>query len=632
MNFLKNIASSTIGSIIGMLIAGTILIFIFVGVLVGGIFGAISDMEDSDSEMYSGDANVLVMNLNSHIVERGGEEPFKFNFASMSPDPQIGLDQILDGLNRAASDDNIKGLYLNISGVSAAPSTLEDIRDGIQEFKESGKWVIAWSESMSQSGYYINSVADEVYLHPAGGMTLLGLRAQSMFYPGLLDKLGIDVTVLRGPNNKYKSAVEPLLRNNFSEANKEQLEALLDEFWSTISSEIATSRGITTASIDAVAEEIGVRLPQDAVERGLIDDLFYEDELESLLESSLDSLDLNTISFGEYTLSERLFGMSFSDDDIANMITTLSDDDSDDSNTDDDDSSKELGGEIVVIYAVGAIESGDGDATTIGSATTAAAIKAARLAPDVKAVVLRVNSPGGSALASDVIWRETILLKKAGKKLIVSMGDLAASGGYYISCAADKIYANSTTITGSIGVFGIIPNLGGMYEKHLGITFDEIATHSHAGKPDGVFAMSEFEIEAYNEIISGIYSDFTSKVADGRSLTAAQVEEVARGRVWSGNDALEIGLVDEIGNLSAAIEYTKELISSPDANLIYLPEIKDPFEIFIEDLTGVRAGFDALGLVAGDNATLLEIMSVKRMVESDDIYQTRLPFTLLFND
>ena len=626
MNFIKNIASSTIGSIIGMLIAGTILIFIFVGALVGGIFGAISEMEDAESEVYSGDANVIVMNLSSNIVERGGEVPFALNFASLTPDPQIGLDQILDGLTRAAIDDNIKGLYLNVSGVSAMPSTIEDIRHGIEKFRESGKWVVAWSETMSQTGYYLNSVADEVYLHPAGGMTLLGLRAQSMFYPGLLDKLGIDVTVLRGPNNKYKSAVEPLLRKNYSESNKEQLGALLGEFWTTISSSIAESRGLSTSDLDAVAEDIGVRLPIDAVELGLIDAVFYEDELEALLESNLDSLELETISFGEYALPENMFGMSMSEENLADLVSTLSDDDTEESDT------EELGGEIAVIYAVGAIESGDGDAATIGSATTAAAIKAARLAPDVKAVVLRVNSPGGSALASDVIWRETILLKEAGKTLVVSMGDLAASGGYYISCAADKIYANPTTITGSIGVFGIIPNLGGMYEKHLGVTFDEIATHSHAGKPDGVFAMSDFEIQAYNEIITGIYSDFTSKVAQGRNLTAAQVEEIARGRVWSGNDALEIGLVDEIGNLEDAINFVEELINIPDANLIYLPEIRDPFEVLIEDLTGVRAGFDALGFVAGDNSTLNEIISVKRMVESKDIYQTRLPFSLLFNE
>lgn len=607
-----------------MLIAGTILIFIFVGALVGGIFGAISEMEDAESEVYSGDANVIVMNLSSNIVERGGEVPFALNFASLTPDPQIGLDQILDGLARAAIDDNIKGLYLNVSSVSAMPSTIEDIRHGIEKFRESGKWVVAWSETMSQTGYYLNSVADEVYLHPAGGMTLLGLRAQSMFYPGLLDKLGIDVTVLRGPNNEYKSAVEPLLRKNYSESNKEQLGALLGEFWTTISSSIAESRGLSTSDLDAIAEDIGVRLPLDAVELGLIDAVFYEDELEALLESNLDSLELETISFGEYALPENMFGMSMSEENLADLVSTLSDDDSEESDT------EELGGEIAVIYAVGAIESGDGDAETIGSATTAAAIKAARLAPDVKAVVLRVNSPGGSALASDVIWRETILLKEAGKTLVVSMGDLAASGGYYISCAADKIYANPTTITGSIGVFGIIPNLGGMYEKHLGVTFDEIATHSHAGKPDGVFAMSDFEIQAYNEIITGIYSDFTSKVAQGRNLTAAQVEEIARGRVWSGNDALEIGLVDEIGNLEDAINFVEELINIPDANLIYLPEIRDPFEVLIEDLTGVRAGFDALGFVAGDNTTINEIISVKRMVESKDIYQTRLPFSLLF--
>ena len=626
MNFIKNIASSTIGSIIGMLIAGTILIFIFVGALVGGIFGAISEMEDAESEVYSGDANVIVMNLSSNIVERGGEVPFALNFASLTPDPQIGLDQILDGLTRAAIDDNIKGLYLNVSGVSAMPSTIEDIRHGIDKFRESGKWVVAWSETMSQSGYYLNSVADEVYLHPAGGMTLLGLRAQSMFYPGLLEKLGIDVTVLRGPNNKYKSAVEPLLRKDYSESNKEQLDALLGEFWTTISSSIAESRGVATSVLDAVAENIGVRSPIDAVELGLIDAVFYEDELDALLESNLDSLELETISFGEYALPENMFGMSMSEDNLSELVATLSDDDTSESDTD------ELGGEIAVIYAVGAIESGDGDAETIGSVTTAAAIKAARLAPDVKAVVMRVNSPGGSALASDVIWRETVLLKEAGKTLVISMGDLAASGGYYISCAADKIYANATTITGSIGVFGIIPNLGGMYEKHLGVTFDELATHSHAGKPDGVFAMSDFEINAYNEVITGIYSDFTSKVAQGRNLTAAQVEEIARGRVWSGNDALEIGLVDEIGNLEDAINFVEELINIPDANLIYLPEIRDPFEVLIEDLTGVHAGFDALGFVAGDNSTLNEIISVKRMVESKDIYQTRLPFSLLFNE
>ena len=609
-----------------MLIAGTILIFIFVGALVGGIFGAITEMEETESEIYSGDANVIVMNLSSNIVERGGEVPFALNFASLTPDPQIGLDQILDGLSRASSDDNIKGLYLNISGVAASPSTLEDIRSGIENFRESGKWVVAWSETMSQTGYYLNSVADEVYLHPAGGMTLLGLRAQSMFYPGLIEKLGINVTVLRGPNNKYKSAVEPLLRKNYSESNKEQLGALLGEFWSTISSSIAESRGLTTSDLDAVAEDMGVRLPLDAVELGLVDAVFYEDEVEALLESNLDSLELETISFGEYALPENMFGMSMSEDNLAELVSSLSDDNTADSDT------EELGGEIAVIYAVGAIESGDGDAETIGSATTAAAIKAARLAPDVKAVVLRVNSPGGSALASDVIWRETILLKEAGKTLVVSMGDLAASGGYYISCAADKIYANATTITGSIGVFGIIPNLGGMFEKHLGVTFDEIATHSHAGKPDGLFAMSDFEIQAYNESITGIYSDFTSKVAEGRNLTAAQVEEVARGRVWSGNDALEIGLVDEIGNLQDAINFAEEVINIPEANLIYLPEIRDPFEVLIEDLTGVRAGFDALGFVAGDNSMLNEIISVKRMVESKDIFQTRLPFSLLFNE
>ena len=264
-------------------------------------------------------------------------------------------------------------------------------------------------------------------------------------------------------------------------------------------------------------------------------------------------------------------------------------------------------------------ESGKGDAATIGSVTIAEAIKRARLAPDVKAVVLRVNSPGGSALASDVIWRETVLLKEAGKHFVVSMSDLAASGGYYISCAADKIYANSTTITGSIGVFGMIPNIGGALEKHLGVTFDKIKTHDHAGSPDGLFAMSQYEMNAINEVIIDIYDDFTSKVAEGRGLSAEEVEEVARGRVWTGEDALEIGLVDELGNLDDAIAYAEELIGGDEHELIYLPEMKDPFEAMIEDFVGIQSRIDALELLGINDVHLKDVNSVVKMIESGDV-------------
>ena len=295
----------------------------------------------------------------------------------------------------------------------------------------------------------------------------------------------------------------------------------------------------------------------------------------------------------------------------------------------DDSDSEELGGEIAVIYAVGAIESGAGDATTIGSETIAGAIREARLAPDVKAVVLRVNSPGGSALASDVIWRETVLLKEAGKHFVVSMGDLAASGGYYISTAADRIFANNTTITGSIGVFGMIPNVGGAYESVLGVSFDKITTHDHAGQPDGLFAMTQSEIDAYNEVIVNIYEDFTSKVSDGRGLSAEKVEEAARGRVWTGEDALEIGLVDEIGSLEDAIAYAEGLIGvEGEIEKVFLPEFKDPFEMMIEDLTGVRSGLEALNLLGADDRVIDEIISIKKMIESGDFIQARMPYNL----
>ena len=624
MKFFKNILTSALGSVIGIVIGGTVLIFIFVSVFVGGLMSGLSELESDSFDPYEGEANVLVVNLDAAIVERG-TEPFTFNVFDMTPVPQLGLDQLLDGLERAAEDDNIKGILLQVDGVSASPSTLEDIRQGLDYFQASGKWIVAWSETMSQTGYYMSSVADEVYLHPNGGMELLGLRAQTMFYPGLFEKLGIDVTVLRGPNNKFKSAVEPLLRKDFSEANKEQLNALLGDIWDMIRSGIANSRGLQPQQIDDIAENILVKSPTDALALNLIDGLLYSDERDELLESKLDTLELSTLSFGEYTFPERMFGFDISDPDaLLEMIDDISSEKPDTNSSDSDP----LGGQIAIIYAVGGIESGAGDATTIGSETIAAAIKKARLAPDVQAVVLRVNSPGGSALASDVIWRETILLKEAGKHLIVSMSDLAASGGYYISCAADKIYANPTTITGSIGVFGVIPNLGGAYEKHLGMTFDAVSTHSHAGKPDGLFAMSPFEIAAYNEIISDIYEDFTSKVADGRGMTREQVEEVARGRVWSGADALEIGLVDELGNLNDAIEYTETLLGDVPATKIYLPETKEPIEQMMEDLMGVKAGLDALNILGADSRIIDEILSVKNMIESGDIYQTRMPYTI----
>ena len=624
MSFGKNIISSAIGSTLGLLVAGTVLIFIFVGVLVGGLVGAFSDIEDSTGpNLKLEDANILKVSLTSGIVERGGNDmPFSFSLGGgLEPNVQMGLNQILDAFDRAAGDEQIDGVLLNVAGVPVMPSMMEDLRAGLDVLKDSGKFVVAWSETMSQKALHFNSAADEVYLHPQGGMALSGLRSQSMFYHGMLEKLGISVTVVRGPNNKYKSAVEPYFRKGFSAENREQTIALLEGFWQDMAQDVEASRGLTEGTLDDLANDLTIRGPQDALEAGLVDGLLYEDELTALLTEKLEGETPEFISLGEYTLEERFLGGM---DALAQILESAEEKD------DDEDEGEELGGNVAVIYAVGAIESGDGDATTIGSETVSEALRQAREADDVKAVVLRVNSPGGSALASDVIWRETILLKESGKPFVVSMSDLAASGGYYISCAADRIYANPTTITGSIGVFGMIPNLGGMLEKHVGISFDEVALHNHAGQPDGMFAPDDVTLAAINESVTDVYEAFTSRVAEGRGMTKEAVEEVARGRVWTGLDALEAGLVDEMGDLEEAVQYAAFLaeIGPEDIVRVALPEATDPFESFVADLTGAELGLQALGFAGVDSDLLQELWQVRRMVESGDPIQARMPYTL----
>ena len=621
-SFGKNILSSAIGSTLGLLVAGTVLIFIFVGVLVGGLVGALADSDPmAGAEVDLDDANILEVTFEAPVVERGGNDvPFSFGLGGLEPNVQVGLNQILDAFERAAGDDQIQGVLLNVADVSVMPAMMEDLRAGLEVLRDSNKFIVAWSETMSQRALHFNSAADEVYLHPQGGMLLNGLRSQSMFYPGMFEKLGIDVTIVRGPDNKYKSAVEPYLRKNFSEPNKEQLTALLEGFWGDMSSDVETSRNLAPGTLDDLANGLTIRGPQDAVDAGLVDGLLYEDELVALLEEKLEGEEASMISLGEYTLAERFLGGM-------DLLTAALEEGNDDEEDEDVD---ELGGNVAVIYAVGAIESGEGDASTIGSETIAAALKEAREADDVEAVVLRVNSPGGSALASDVIWRETVLLKEAGKPFVVSMSDLAASGGYYISCAADRIFANETTITGSIGVFGMIPNLGGMLKKHVGVTFDEVALHDHAGQPDGLFAPDAVALAAINESVSDIYDAFTQRVSEGRGLSRERVEELARGRVWTGSDALENGLVDEIGDLEQAVAHAAQLadIAEDDVRRVALPEAQDPFQALVEDLTGVKAGLQTLGFTGVEEEVLQELWQVRRMVETGDPIQARLPYSL----
>ncbi len=616
MSFLKNTLSSFVGASAALLISGTILIFVFVGALVGG-FASVFESDDMDEEQGLEEPTVLVMKLNGPIMERGAGGS-AIDIGGLGSDTGLGLLEILKGLEEAAEDDDVEGLYLNLTSVAASPSTMEDLRAGLETFKSSGKWIMAWSEMTTMGAMYLGSVADEVFLHPNGFADFSGMRLQTTYFTGMLDKLGVEMTVLRGPDNQFKSAVEPFTRTSMSDANREQMNALLDGIWSEVRSGIASGRSLSEDKVDEIAATLSLRVAEDGVNVGLFDGLMYEDEVKDWVREQVGD-EPEYLTFSDYlmpTMEEAALDLSF--------MSFMNEPEGE------KEEEEPLGGRLAVIYAVGAIESGEGDDQTIGSETLSKALRQARLAPDVEAVVLRVNSPGGSALASDVIWRETQLLQEAGKTLVVSMGDLAASGGYYISAGADRIYANSTTITGSIGVFGMLPHAGELLKDKMGLAFDDVRTHPHAGigldKP-----LDALQMEAMNASITDIYNDFVSIVAEGRGKSFDEVNEMARGRVWTGADAKERGLVDVIGNLDDAIAGAVELAgldSLGNDDVVYLPEMKDPIEAFIEQFAGVTVAGEVLEHMGMSQLQTLELMRVHRMLESGDRVQARMPYLI----
>ena len=429
------------------------------------------------------------------------------------------------------------------------------------------------------------------------------------------------MTVLRGPDNEYKSAVEPFTRKSMSDSNREQLTALLDDIWGEVRSGIAEGRGIAEEQLDDAAENLALRTAEDGVEWELFDGLLYEDELKERIKELLDGEEPVYVGLSEYMNPDPMQGFAAEFD--FSIFDSMND-----ASYGETEEAEPLGGSLAVIYATGGIEMGNGDNQTIGSITLAEAIREARLAPDVEAVVLRVSSPGGSALASDIIWRETELLKEAGKTFVVSMGDYAASGGYYISAGAEKIFASPNTITGSIGVFGMLPYAQELLEDKMGLAYDDVRTHSHAGI--GLEAkLDEVQMEAMNESITDIYEDFVTLVADGRGMTYDEVDAIARGRVWTGQDAMEIGLVDELGNLQDAIDAAAEMAgldSLDQDDVVYLPEAKDPLQQFIEDLAGAEMLTEALVQSGLPRNQLEHILAVRRMLASEDRMQARLPY------
>lgn len=620
MSFFKNVASSFVGASLAFIVSGALFSVLFVGIFIGGIVSAFSEAEPENVEPVSKENTVLRMDLSGSITERSTQNA-NLSLGGFEANSTLGLRDIVKGLERAAEDDDVEGIYMDLDGAAVAPSTMLDLRNAIDRFQESGKWVIGWGEMASMGGMYLTASADELYLHPNGYADFSGMRLQTTYYTGMLEKLGVGMTVLRGPDNEFKSAVEPFTRKSMSAANRVQLNALLDGIWRQTSGGIAQGRGVEESVLDEIAENIALRTAEDAVEWDLFDGLLYEDELKERIKERLDGEDPIYVDFSDYLNPSGLEGLELSME--GGFLGSLFENDYGEK-----EEEEELGGPLAVIYAVGGIDMGDGDDQSIGSETLSKALRQARLAPDVKAVVLRVSSPGGSALASDIIWRETELLKEAGKTLVVSMGDYAASGGYYISAGADRIFANPTTITGSIGVFGMLPYAEELMKDKMGLAFDDVKTHNHAGI--GLDAqLDPVQREAMNASITNIYEDFVSIVADGRGMTFEDVDAIARGRVWTGEDALEIGLVDELGDLESAIADAAAragLDSLDEDEIVFLPEAMDPLQAFVEDLAGAEMLGEALVKAGIPEEQWRQWLSVKRMVESKDRIQARLPY------
>jgi signal peptide peptidase SppA, 67K type len=532
------------GSMLGFFFSTILVSCLYFFMMIGMIAGIAKSADDTTVVK---DNSILKIDFSQPIQERAIDVPFGDMYGYASP---IGLDKILSAIKSAATDPKIKGIYLASASVAASPATSKEIHDALLDFKKSGKFIYAYADSYSQNGYYIASVADKVMMNPTGNMLLKGYATQVMFYKGLLDKLDIDVQVIR--HGQFKSAVEPYILDKMSEANTKQMTALVNSLWDNYSGDVSKSRKIPVEELNRIADNLLAFSPDSAVKLKLIDQLVYAGDVEKMLKSKTGVAEdgkLNFVSVGKYVKSVR-----------------------------DDNKSKN---KIAVVYAVGEISDGKGDSERgIFSDTFIKDFRKAYQDKDVKAIVLRVNSPGGSALASEVIWHEIEQAKKAGKKIVTSMGDYAASGGYYISCNSDYIMAQPNTLTGSIGVFGMIPSVQKALKNKLGITVDGVGSNEHAGFLGSISRpLDPMELNVMQQMVEETYGLFTQRVANGRKMTVAAVDSIGQGRVWSGKDAIGIGLVDELGSLDDAIAKAAKLANVSDYKVAYYPHQKSFFEM-----------------------------------------------------
>jgi len=548
------------GCLRGCLIA--LIIYFGLSFILGLFLG---DMFESPTVSLS-DYSVYRLDLSGNLVEQGNKSyPFMDMLSDMpgyDRTQSTGLDQIMENIRLAEKDDKIKGIYLYDGSMSMSPASAKAIRDRLLLFKQrSGKWIIAYSSRYNTSNYYVATVADRIYFNPTGNIAWHGALAQKMYYTRLLEKLGVEMQILKV--GTFKSAVEPYFRTSMSDADKEQSRRLIEGIWTEVRSGVSSSRGISEADLERYAEEyMDIQSPEKYVAYKMVDTLVYREDMDEILRIMSGSKDYKLMSNAKLSQVKR--------------------------------PEAKLPNRIAVLYAEGTIM-GDEATEGITAKNMLKQMKKIRKDDEVKAVVLRVNSPGGSADASEEIWHGVKTLQAKGLPVVVSMSDLAASGGYYISCGADYIFAEPTTLTGSIGIFGTIPNVNKLREK-VGVDVDGITTHKHSAMEVNMFmkGMNSEEHAMMQAMIERGYDLFTRRCADGRHMSQDAIKQIAEGRVWLGTDAKDLGLVDELGNIQDAINKAAELAGIESFDINYYPEAEDPLDQLLKAWSGTPTDEEAM--------------------------------------
>lgn len=587
-DFLKIVLASALGFVIANILFSIIAMIFFFGAI-GSFLGSMSGGE----KFILQDNTVLNLRLNGSIMERTPEEdPFTSMIGSNRPLP-MGLNDIVSAIRKAKNNDKIKGIYIDSRIMTASMATLAEIRHELENFKESGKFIVAYADTYTQGGYYLASVADKVAINPQGMLDLHGLASIPVFYKDALDKLGIEMQIFKV--GTYKSAVEPFTQNEMSEANREQVSSFLNDAWSFLRSDLAESRSLTIANIDSLANNLpAVQSTDFLLSANLVDTLLYETEMKDYLRSLLDIDEDAKIPSATVTNMKS--------------VTTKT--------------VKKTDNTIAILYAHGNIISGTGS-SNIQDKYMVDQIEKLRKDKEIKAVVFRINSGGGSAYASEQIWKAITDLK-AEKPVVVSMGDMAASGGYYIACNADKIVAQPTTLTGSIGVFGAIPSFEGTAKK-LGISTDEVKTNEFSDFGNVIRPFNEREKQLLQSMVERGYDLFLTRCSEGRDMPKDSMALYAEGRVWTGNQAKEIGLVDELGGIERAIEIAAEMANLGKSYVVFeYPKLRSRFDELLnprkEELVA-RTMKEYLG-------ESYEMFMLLKDIKEQDYIQARIPYNL----